>query len=126
MTVIGPPQLGHAQFTAGVIATGVGEGPEIFIRHNWYPRWKASINGDDVPITQISTGYMSVPAPDGAYTLKLEYEVTWLDWLGRALFVFGTVVVVLLLIDRWPRRFADARNEKGSGAVAPEPISRER
>jgi hypothetical protein len=106
-----------------IVATGTGHGQEITIRHNWYPRWKAFVNGDSVPITQTANGYMSVPAPDGDYTLKLEYEVTWLDWLGRALFVLGGAAIILLLIDRWPRRFADPRNEKGSGAEAPEPVA---
>ena len=87
-----------------IVATGTAAGQTIEIRHNWYPRWQATVNGERVPVTELPNGYMTVPAPDGAYTLKLDYVVTWLDWLARALFIIGAAVTIMLLIDRWPRR----------------------
>jgi hypothetical protein len=78
-------------------ALGTSDGSPIIVRHNWFPRWYATLNGERVPVDKLPNGYMSIAAPPGAYELEIDYAVTWLDWLGRALFVLGAAAVLWLL-----------------------------
>jgi hypothetical protein len=79
-------------------ATGVSDGSPVIVRHNWYPRWRATLNGEQVAVEKLPNGYMSIAAPTGSYVLEIDYAVTWLDWLGRLLFVSGAFIAVGLLI----------------------------
>ena len=44
-------------------ATGVASGGEVVIRHNWYPRWRATVDGETVPVRHRPDGYMSICHP---------------------------------------------------------------
>jgi hypothetical protein len=72
-------------------ASGASTGGTAKIARNWYPRWKAEVNGEPVPITRTDDGYMSVPIPAGQVELKLAYGVDRWDWLGRVLMVLGVL-----------------------------------
>ncbi len=72
-------------------ATGVSTGGEAKIARNWYPRWRAEVNGEPVPITRTEDGYMSVPIPAGQVELALVYSVDRWDWLGRVIMVLGVL-----------------------------------
>lgn len=74
-------------------ATGTSAGGTATIRRNWFPRWRATINGKPVPITETADGYMSVPLPAGHVKLTLTYAVDWLDWLARLALAGGIVAV---------------------------------
>ena len=83
-----------------ITAQGTGSGGTIVVRHNWHPRWSATVNGTDAKISKRADGYMEIEAPTGAYTLELTYAVTGLDWLARALFVLAALAIALLLTGR--------------------------
>lgn len=77
----------HASFAGG--------SGDVVIRQNWFPRWQAEVNGEQVDIQRDETGYMRIAVPDGAVDVVLTYSVTGVDWLSRAastLGVLGTVV----------------------------------
>ncbi|MDQ3694229.1 MAG: YfhO family protein [Chloroflexota bacterium] len=83
---------------SGLIATGMSDGGTATIRRNWYPRWRATVNDQPVPLTRTDDGYMSAPIPAGDVTLRLTYQTDGLDWVGRILCLLGlagagTVVV---------------------------------
>src|SRR5262249_17313844 len=82
-----------------ISATGTADGGEIMIRRNWFPPWKATINGKPIAIQQTDDGYMAIAAPSsGVIQLELTYSVDWLDWLGRIGAVLGAIIVVLMLL----------------------------
>ena len=72
-------------------ATGSSAGGTALVRHNWYPRWRATVNGRPAPITRTAEGYMSVAVPAGEVRIELVYGVDRLDWLARALSALGFV-----------------------------------
>ena len=76
-----------------ITAAGASTGGEAKIARNWYPRWRAEVNGEQVPITRTDDGYMSVPIPAGQVELKLVYGVDRWDWLGRVLMVLGGLAI---------------------------------
>ncbi len=80
-----------------VEAEGTSTGGTAKVRRTWYPRWKATVNGRQVPVTQAEDGYMEVPVPTGAARLDLVYVVDGLDWLARILSVSGFAGAALLL-----------------------------
>lgn len=82
---------------------------DIVVRQNWFPRWQAEVNGEQVEIERSSDGYMLIPAPDGPVELTLVYGVTGLDWIARAGSVAG---VVGLIIFTWKGRPLVTKREK--------------
>ena len=88
-------------------ATGTSNGGPIVIRRNWFPRWKATVNGKAVPVTETADGYMQINAPAGAVQIRLRYVVDRWDWLGRALAGLGTLLILWLSApQRWIRPIA--------------------
>jgi hypothetical protein len=88
-------------------AAGSSGGGEARIRHNWYPRWRATVNGQAVPIAQTDDGYMSVPVPAGDVRLELLYSVDRIDWAARAAFGGGLAFAAWFVLGdrlRWRRR----------------------
>ena len=77
-------------------ATGVSPGGEALIRRNWFPRWRATVNGQDVPIVRTADGYMSVAIPPGPVDLELSYAVDRIDWLARGLSAAGVLGAVAM------------------------------
>ena len=81
-----------------ITAKGTSNGSPIIIRRNWFPRWKATVNGKAVSIAQTADGYMQVAAPAGPVELRLRYVVDVWDWLGRALAAAGVVITVVFFL----------------------------
>jgi hypothetical protein len=78
---------------------GEANGGEIIVRRNWFPRWKATLNGEEVAITQTADGYMSIAGPaSGDVSLVIEYRVDWLDWLARACTALGIAALALMCL----------------------------
>lgn len=82
-------------------ATFAGGTGDIVIRQNWFPRWKATVNGEAVSVERGSGDTMIVKAPSGDVTLTLVYTVTIWDWIARIAAVLGGVAGVALVILRW-------------------------
>jgi hypothetical protein len=86
-------------------ARGESDGGTLIVRHNWHPRWQATINGVKTDVVKRADGYMEIAAPSGAYNLRLSYAMTWPDWLARALFLCAAIVVPCLVFARPESRF---------------------
>jgi len=85
---VGNGELRATVESAGGVAT---------IRLNWFPRWRASVNGEPVPIAHRPDGYMDVAVPAGTADIRLTYVVDAWDWLARACCVLGAALIVWLL-----------------------------
>jgi uncharacterized membrane protein YfhO len=83
---------------------------DIQVRRNWFPRWQAWADGEQIDIERTENGYMHLNVPEGTQEVELIYVVTWLDWLGRAAAITGAVAVVAIGTGRW--RFKSAENRK--------------
>jgi len=70
-------------------ATGASTGGTARVARNWYPRWRAEVNGVEATVTRTADGYMAIAVPAGAVDLTLRYVVDGWDWLGRGLAVAG-------------------------------------
>ncbi|HEV2109303.1 MAG TPA: hypothetical protein VGR16_13665, partial [Thermomicrobiales bacterium] len=81
-----------------VSASGASPGGLATIRVNWFPRWRATVNGDEVPIQRTADGYMAVAVPPGIVDVRLSYTVTALDWLARTASGLGIVAIIALLV----------------------------
>lgn len=66
----------------------------VEVRRNWFPRWSAYADGQQVDVTRTGNGFMEIRVPEGTQTIELRYAVTWIDWLGRIAAVLGLVAVV--------------------------------
>ncbi|CAN0442581.1 unnamed protein product, partial [Phaeothamnion confervicola] len=75
----------------------------IAIRQNWFPRWKATVNGESVPVARAGDGTMIVTAPSGRVDLTLVYVVTAWDWVARIAAGIGVLMTIGLAAGMWPR-----------------------
>jgi uncharacterized membrane protein YfhO len=78
-----------------IVATGQSDGGDAVIRRNWFPRWRATVNGEPAPIERREDGYMAVPVPPGQARIELVYAVDALDWLARGAALAGIVAVAV-------------------------------
>ena len=90
VTFTGGETLAFSVENHRIEASGMSTGGEARIARNWYPRWRAEVNGESVPVTRTADGYMSIPVPAGSVDLELRYAVDGWDWLGRVLMITGT------------------------------------
>jgi hypothetical protein len=80
-----------------ITSDGTSVGGEALIRRNWFPRWRAEVNGRPVPITETDDGYMRVPIPIGRVHLAMRYALDRIDAVARAAAVAGLAVTFVLL-----------------------------
>jgi hypothetical protein len=85
-----------------ITATGIAAGGTITIRENWFPRWRASVDGMEVPVVHRADGYMDVTVPVGSEQLVVTYSETGLDWIAR-LIAFASALSWMVLL-YWSRR----------------------
>jgi uncharacterized membrane protein YfhO len=74
------------------------------VRHNWFPRWEATVNGARAAVTQTADGYMTVEAPEGLIRLDLRYRVDWVDWMARGASAAGLGALLWMLVPVRPNR----------------------
>lgn len=97
----------------------------VTIRRNWFPRWKATADGQDIPVIRTEDGYMQVSIPPGTRELEVEYAVTNADWVARAGAVVGMITIIgtaLRVNQRWRRIWQRRRTmplREGRVAAAP-------
>jgi hypothetical protein len=84
---------------ADVVLTGVAAGDTVIVRANYYPAWRAHVEG--TPLTlQAVDGQLSFRAPrEGSYVVRLEYpRYRGLTLSALAVFLGGAALVAV-----WPR-----------------------
>lgn len=74
------------------LAQPAADSAYLFISENWYPAWKATVDGTPAPVVRAQMSLMAVPVPAGARVVELAYKSGRYS-LGRAI----TLVTVLVL-----------------------------
>ncbi len=86
-----------------LVAAGTSGGGEAQIGQNWYPRWRATVNGRPAFVARAADGTMRVPIPAGEVRLDLSYVVDAWDWTARTLALVGLLGLVALAVGGWDR-----------------------
>jgi hypothetical protein len=95
VTMSGSGTLANLDILGGdVNLAGVKAGDEVVIRANYYPAWRASAGGRDVPVYS-SEGQTAFHAPaGGSYVVHLSYpRYRWLSAFALAMFSLGVFVL---------------------------------
>ena len=75
------------------------EAPTTFvIRESWHPRWKAYVDGIEVPIRRVTPDFPAVDVPAGKHTLALRFERPW--WATAAWLLWPGIVLAAWLAGR--------------------------
>ena len=75
------------------------------ISQTWYPCWRATLNGDDVPLWPANHSFMAVEVPPGTHQIALHYEDSQFE-IGRSISL-ATILCILAYSLR--RRLCKAR-----------------
>ncbi|MHC4712584.1 MAG: hypothetical protein ACYTAN_04840 [Planctomycetota bacterium] len=67
----------------------------LFLADNWYPNFRATVDGDPAPIWRANYGYRALPVPAGAHTVRFTYVPTEF-YLGLAMTVIGLAVLAVI------------------------------
>ncbi len=46
----------------------------LVVSENWYPDWKATVDGVETPVVRGNVTLITVPVPEGAETVELSFE----------------------------------------------------
>jgi hypothetical protein len=68
----------------------------LVIADNWFPAWRARVNGDDTEVLRAYHSLRAVPVPAGSSTVEMWYESTL---LRRSLLL--SVIVMTALLATW-------------------------
>jgi hypothetical protein len=100
-----PSTLGPVSITSGQVTSldashehltadlHTNQATRAVIAINDYPAWRATINGQPVPISRSADGYMEVDIPAGDVRLELSYAVEPVVWYGRVLTTVGLILL---------------------------------
>jgi hypothetical protein len=69
----------------------------LVLTDSWFPGWKASVDGDDVPIERVDYLIRGVPVPAGKHRVEFRYEPA--SW--RAGFVVSLLALIAILAAAW-------------------------
>jgi hypothetical protein len=69
----------------------LAEDGEIVVRHNWFPRWKATLDGAPAAIARAPDGTMRLAGGRRGQRLDLVYAADGWDWTARMMSAAGVV-----------------------------------
>ncbi|HYO29791.1 MAG TPA: hypothetical protein VER37_04350, partial [Thermomicrobiales bacterium] len=75
----------------GRIGATLAEDGEIVVRHNWFPRWKATLDGAPAAIARAPDGTMRLAGGRRGQRLDLVYAADGWDWTARMMSAAGVV-----------------------------------
>ncbi|WP_428274362.1 hypothetical protein [Candidatus Palauibacter sp.] len=81
----------------------------LAVSDNWYPAWKARVNGESVPVMRAYHTLRAVPVPAGRGEVEMYYESRLLGWSFR----LGIAVLLALLFANGVQ-FWRARSKRSS------------
>jgi hypothetical protein len=77
---------------ADIVAEVEATGPTTFwVHESWHPRWRAYVDGTEVPVRRVTPDFPAVDVGAGKHTIELRFErplwawLVWLVWPGAAL-----------------------------------------
>jgi hypothetical protein len=82
-----------------MVVTLEGAAPDttwLLVSENWYPDWKATVDGQAAPTYRANMALLSVPLPAGAREVRLEVRSPTYE-LGRMISLVAVVVVLGLI-----------------------------
>jgi hypothetical protein len=84
-----------------ISVSGIQAGGAVVVRENWFPRWRAAVDGEAVAVVHRPDGYMEVTVPPGSESVVFHYERTTLDWIALIVaFAAGMFSLVILILVR--------------------------
>ncbi|MFN2635854.1 MAG: hypothetical protein ABR585_02350 [Gemmatimonadaceae bacterium] len=84
---------------SGLSADGV-----LFVSENWFPNWRAIVNGRPAPVARANATFLAVPVAAGTTRVVLTLEAV-ADRRGRYASLAGLVLLIALALgDFWRRR----------------------
>ena len=100
-----------------ITATSADASGPMIVRQNWFPRWRAEVNGTQVPVEQTAEGYMRVRLPAGAASISLVYGLDRVDLAARGAALLALGVIAYAVAGRLLHRAQSARN-RATGTVS--------
>lgn len=70
-----------------------GQDTLLLIRNPYDPYWRATIDGEEVPLLRANFLFQAVPLNPGRHVVSLRYDDPWIE---RGLAVSGTAVGLIL------------------------------
>jgi hypothetical protein len=80
-----------------VVIRASSQGPGLLVlSDNWYPGWKAKVDGEPVDVERVDYLLRGVPLAGGSHTVELTYEpLSWrVGWIVTLLALVGLVAAV--------------------------------
>jgi hypothetical protein len=75
-----------------IVAEVEATAPTTFmVRESWHPRWRAFVDGAEVPVRRVTPDFPALDVPAGHHTISLRFDrpwwalAAWLAWPGAAL-----------------------------------------
>jgi hypothetical protein len=94
-----------------VVVRARSRGPGLLVLgDNWFPGWKAEVDGREAPVERVDYLLRGVPLGPGSHRVELRYEpASWrIGWITSAVSLAALLLVVLVA---WRRRRRDAAAE---------------
>jgi hypothetical protein len=79
-------------------AVGGRPGAPVTVRVNWYPRWDATGDADQVDVERLSDGYIEITPAAPVSRAEVVYSVQPLDWAARLLSLMGLAGLAGLVV----------------------------
>ncbi|NUL82637.1 MAG: YfhO family protein [Armatimonadetes bacterium] len=99
----GDPQPGEARITEygpneiAIAASNPSSlGSWLFISDTYYPGWRATVNGKNMPVIRANGAFRAIPVPPGDSTVRMRYSPASFQW-GLILATLGIAIVGVLL-----------------------------
>jgi hypothetical protein len=79
------------------IATPSTDSAYLFVSENYFPDWRATVDGKSAPVLRAQVSLMAVPLPPGAQQVVLEFHPD-AYYLGRSITLVSVLGVILLVV----------------------------
>lgn len=76
----------------------------LVIADNWYPAWRARVNGEDAPVLRAYHSLRAVPVPAGSSEVEMWYESRLVRWTLVPGIIVLTAMILANAFNIWRRR----------------------
>jgi hypothetical protein len=77
--------------------------PSTFVaRESWHPRWRAFVDGTEVPVRRVTPEFLAIDVPAGHHVLAFRFERPW--WAQAVWLLFPGVPLAIWAVGRRARR----------------------
>jgi uncharacterized membrane protein YfhO len=74
--------------------------PVVVLKESYHPRWRATVDGREVPTQMVALSLVAVAVPAGDHRVVFQY-VPYSGWNYALLFALGGVTLIgLVMLDR--------------------------